>query len=88
MVAGYDVFTPQANGEILEDLYMQKGGFQSERLHFSTTITVLPESGNADWRVHILGPIKLPFQVLYVDPEYKYVLFGEQSRDWGLDLFS
>jgi hypothetical protein len=46
-------------------------------------IQVLPETDNADWRVKPIWPVSLPFKIVYVDPDYRYVLFGEQNRSWG-----
>ena len=42
-----------------------------------------PGTNNAHWRVQVFWPVNLPFLVLYVDPSYRYVLYGEQGRDLG-----
>jgi len=47
------------------------------------SIDVVPGTGNADWRVKPVWPLRLPFQIFYVDPDYRFVLFGEQDRQWG-----
>jgi apolipoprotein D and lipocalin family protein len=44
---------------------------------------VRPGTGNAHWRVQIFWPVNLPFLVLYVDPDYRYAMYGEESRDLG-----
>ncbi len=33
--------------------------------------------------MQLLWPINLPFLVLYTDPSYRYVLFGEENRKLG-----
>jgi apolipoprotein D and lipocalin family protein len=85
LVGSYDVFSPgKRAGAIHEDYYMQRGGFDGKKNHFSgDVIRVLPDSGNADWRVSPVLPVSLPFQIVYVDPAYRFVLFGEQDRKWG-----
>jgi apolipoprotein D and lipocalin family protein len=85
LVGSYDVFSPgQEALHIHEDFYMQRGGFHGVKRHFSGNfIRVLPNSGNADWRVSPIWPLSLPFQIVYVDPDYRFVLFGEQNRKWG-----
>jgi apolipoprotein D and lipocalin family protein len=83
VIAGYDVFTVQSPAVIREDFYMQRSSFSSRRIHATTRITVQPHTGNADWRVHLFGLVSLPFQVFYTDPDYRFVLFGEQDRKWG-----
>ena len=44
---------------------------------------VKPGTNNAHWRVQVLWPINLPFLVLYVDPQYRYVLYGKQGAKMG-----
>ena len=83
VIGGYDVFTPESSGDIREDFYMHLHSFENERKHFTVRITVQPDTGNADWRVHLMPFVSLPFQVIYTDPNYEFVLFGEQDREWG-----
>ena len=85
LVGSYDVFSPAGpRGRIHEEFYFWKGGFGGKRHHFSgNTITVLPDSGDADWRVQPIWPVSLPFQIVHVDPDYRFLLFGEQNREWG-----
>jgi apolipoprotein D and lipocalin family protein len=82
IVGGLDVLKP--DGLVIhEDLYIQRGGFDARKQHLQAKIFVLPHSGNADWRVQPFWPLRLPFQIYYVDPEYRYALFGQQNRNWG-----
>lgn len=83
IVGPHDFFTLRSRRVIREDFYMQRGGFDKEKHHFTTRITVRRNTGDADWRVHILGIVSVPFQVLYVTPDYRFILFGEQNRRWG-----
>jgi apolipoprotein D and lipocalin family protein len=82
IVAPHDVYTVRPKGDIREDFYSRRGGFSGSIKHAHTTISIRPNTGAADWRVHI-GPLALPFQVLWVDPDYRFVLFGEQNRKLG-----
>jgi apolipoprotein D and lipocalin family protein len=83
MVRPYDVYFRRPDGDIGEVFYMQKGGFSAPRRRFEVHDWVVPGTGDARWRVQVFWPVNLPFLVLYVDPNYRYVLFGEQSRDLG-----
>jgi apolipoprotein D and lipocalin family protein len=83
MVEGYDVFSAGTQGQIQEDFFMRSGGFDRERKHYVVDIKILADGSNADWRVHPIWPFSLPFQIYYVDPQYQFVLFGEQNRKWG-----
>jgi apolipoprotein D and lipocalin family protein len=83
MVEPYDVYSPRPDGDIREDFYMRKGGFDAPRKHFVVHDWVRPGTHNAHWRVQVFWPVNLPFLVLYVDPDYRYVLYGEEGRDLG-----
>jgi len=83
LVAPYDVYTRRPDGDIREDFYVRRGGFDAPLKHFTVHDWVRPGTRNAHWRVQIVWPINLPFLVLYADPEYRYVLFGEDGRDLG-----
>lgn len=84
VVESFDVLSAGPRpGVIREDFYMRRGGFGAKRNHLVSRIEVEPGSGNADWRVAPFWPIRLPFQIVYADPDYRFVLFGEQNRKWG-----
>ncbi len=83
VVDSYDHFAPGKNGGIREDFYCRRGGFDEKKNHYVVAIDVLPGTNNADWRVKPIWPLRLPFQIFYVDPDYRFVLFGEQNRKWG-----
>jgi len=83
MVAPYDVYSKRPDGDIREDFYVRTGGFDAPLRHFVVHDWVVPGTGNAHWRVQIVWPLNLPFLVLYTDPDYRYVLFGEQNRQFG-----
>jgi apolipoprotein D and lipocalin family protein len=57
MVAPYDVYSLRPDGDIGEDFYVQFGGFDAKRKHFSVRDHVLPKSNGASWRVQIMYPI-------------------------------
>jgi apolipoprotein D and lipocalin family protein len=83
IVAPYDVYSKRPDGDIREDFYFQSGSFEAPQKHFTVHDWVLPGTNDAHWRVQVLWPINLPFLVLYVDPQYRYVLFGENDRQLG-----
>jgi apolipoprotein D and lipocalin family protein len=83
LVNPYDVYSPRPDGDIKEEFYLQRGSFAAARTRHEVHDRVQPNSGNARWRVQIFWPLNLPFLVLYVDPQYRYALFGEDSRNLG-----
>jgi apolipoprotein D and lipocalin family protein len=83
MVAPYDLYAPDPRGGIHEDFYVQRGRFSAPRKHFTVRDFVAPGTGDAHWQVQVFWPLKLPFLLLYVDPQYRYILWGEDSRKLG-----
>ncbi len=83
MVAPYDVYSRRADGDIREDFYVRRHSFTAPLQHFTVHDWVRPGTHDAYWRVQIFWPINFPFLVLYTDPAYRYVLFGERSRTLG-----
>ena len=79
MVAPYDVYSPRPDGDIREDFYIRKGSFSAPTKHLVARNSVKPGTNNAFWRA--IWPLNLPFPIVYVDPDYRYVLYGEQGRD-------
>jgi apolipoprotein D and lipocalin family protein len=83
MVTPYDVYSKAPDGAIHEDFYVRRGSFDAPRKHFVVKDFVKPGTNNAHWLVQIVWPVKLPFLVLYTDPDYRYVMFGEDNRKLG-----
>lgn len=83
LVTPYDVYSRRPDGDIREDFYCRRGSFQAPLKHFVVHDWVVPDTNNAAWRVQIFWPVNLPFLVLYTDPQYRFVLFGEQNRKLG-----
>jgi apolipoprotein D and lipocalin family protein len=83
LVGPYDVYSKRPDGDIREDFYARRGGFDAPQKHFVVHDWVRPGTHNAHWRVQIIWPVNLPFLVLCTDPSYRYVLFGEENRKLG-----
>ena len=83
MVELYDEYSARPDGDIREDFYFRKGSFSAERKHYTVHDWVREGTNNAHWRVQIFWPINLPFLIHYVDPDYRYVLYGENNRSLG-----
>jgi apolipoprotein D and lipocalin family protein len=83
IVAPYDVYSKRPDGDLQEDFTFRPGGFAAPLKHFTVRDWVLPNTNNAHWRVQVFWPLDLPFLVLWVDPEYRYVIFGEDDRKLG-----
>jgi apolipoprotein D and lipocalin family protein len=82
-VQPYDVYSERSDGDIREDFYVRFGSFDAPCKHYTVHDWVLPGTENAAWRVQPLWPLQLPFLVGYVDPQYRFVIFGEDNRKLG-----
>lgn len=83
MVAPYDELAPRPDKDIREDFYVRQGSFAAPRKHFTVHDWIVPGSGNATWRVQVFWPLRLPFLMVYADPSYRYLLWGEENRRLG-----
>jgi apolipoprotein D and lipocalin family protein len=83
MVAPFDVYSQRTDGDMQENFYLRRGGFDAKVRHYTVRDSIVPGSNNARWRVHLFWPISVPFLVLYTDPAYRYVMFGENDRSLG-----
>ena len=83
LVGLYDVYSRRPDGDIQEDFYTRENNFDAPVKHYTVHDWVVPGTNNASWRVQIFWPLNFPFLVLYVDPDYRYVLFGYPDRSLG-----
>jgi apolipoprotein D and lipocalin family protein len=83
IVAPRDAYSERPDGDIQEDFTFKPGSFSAPEKHFTVHDWVLPNTGNRHWRVQVFWPINLPFLVLWVDKDYRYVIFGEDDRKLG-----
>ena len=68
---------------IRDEFFGRKKSFDAELSHYEFVDTVVPDSGNAHWRVRLFWPIYVSQLTLYVDPDYQYTLVGLDSRNYG-----
>lgn len=83
IVAPYDVYSKRPDGDLQEDFTFRAGSFAATPKHFSVHDWIIPNTNNTHWRVQVFWPLDLPFLVLWVDPQYRYVIFGEEDRKLG-----
>jgi apolipoprotein D and lipocalin family protein len=82
-VAGQSEWRLRPDGQI-DDAYIgRKGGFDQPETRRTFVDSVVPNTGNAHWHVHLLGPLYASQLTLYVDPEYRYTLVGYPGKGLG-----
>ena len=78
-----DVYSRRPDGDIQEDFTFRPGNFSAPPKHYTVHDWVVPGTGNSHWRVQIVLADPPPFHVLWVDPDGRYILFGEEDRKLG-----
>ncbi|MET0378791.1 MAG: lipocalin family protein [Spongiibacteraceae bacterium] len=68
---------------IRDEFFGRKKSFDTEFSRHEFVDRVVPDSGNAHWRVRLFWPIYVSQLTLYVDPDYQYTLVGLDSKNYG-----
>ena len=68
----------------IDDAYIgRKGGFDEPETRREFVDSVVPDTGNAKWRVRLFWPIYVTQLTLYVDPMYQYTILGYPDKSLG-----
>ena len=71
------------DGRIADAYIGRKGDFDAPETRREFVDTVVPDTGNAHWRVRIFWPISVSQLTLYVDPMYQYTVLGYPDKSLG-----
>ena len=82
-VASQSEWTLRDDGKIADAYIGRKGGFDAPETRREFVDTVLPDTGNAHWRVRLFWPISVSQLTLYVDPMYQYTILGYPDKSLG-----
>lgn len=78
-----DTYRPRPDGKMDNIFSYKKGSFDAPVKTMSGVAWVVDKKSNAEWRVQFLWPIALPYYVIYLDPDYRFMAVGHPSRDYG-----
>lgn len=82
-VGAYVEYRRRDDGDI-DDLYFyHPRNFDTPLEEKKGRAYVVAGSGGTQWRVTFLWPIYVDYQVLYVDPDYRYALVGYPDKSLG-----
>lgn len=82
-VAGQSEWTLRPDGKIADAYIGRKNNFDAPETRREFVDTVVPDTGNAHWRVRIFWPISVSQLTLYVDPMYQYTVLGYPDKSLG-----
>lgn len=80
-VGAYFEYSPREDGHINDRYFSQEKDFDHPLEEKQGIATVVDTQSNAAWKVHFDWSRDLDCRILYVDPEYRYAVAGNPSRD-------
>lgn len=79
-LAAADVYALRPDGKI-ENTYVYRKRFDGEEKQMRGVATVVPGSGNAQWKIAFFGGlVRADYLVLEIAPDYSWALIGQPSR--------
>jgi len=70
------------NGKIANTFIFRKKLFTAPEKQWHATATVVNTTTNAEWRVQFFWPVKLPYLVIDLDPDYRWAVVGHPTRHY------
>lgn len=70
------------DGTIATTFTYRAGGFDGDVRTLKSRGYVLDRQSNAVWGVQFIWPIKADYRIVYLSPDYRYVIVGRQKRDY------
>jgi len=77
-----ETYERQPDGSILTTFHFHRGGFDGPLKTIHSTATVVPDSGNAQWTVHLFWLLRLQYIVGWLAPDYSRVIVARDARDY------
>ncbi len=79
-VAGRDEYAPLPDGRIAVR-YVYRTGFHSPVRSVDAIATVIPDTGNRDWRLHFMRVVRATQRIVEVAPDDSWALVISPDRD-------
>jgi apolipoprotein D and lipocalin family protein len=78
-----DTYRLRDDGKIDNIFTFRKGSFEGPEKVMNGIAWVVDKKSNAEWKVQFLWPLALPFYVIHLDPDYRFMAVGHPSREYG-----
>jgi apolipoprotein D and lipocalin family protein len=82
---GYDqveTYHRETDGDIDTRFSFHDGGFDGPLKKIHSTATVVPGTGNAEWKVHLFWVLRAQYIVGWLAPDYSRVIVARDARDY------
>ena len=70
------------DGTIATTFSYRDGGFDGEQKRHHFRGFVVPETGNAEWKMQLIWPFKAEYLIAYLDDDYSKVVIARTKRDY------
>lgn len=81
-VATRDEYALRDDGRI-ENVFVYRKSFDAPEKRIRALARVVPDSGNAQWKIRFFGVFTTDYLILDVDPDYRWALIGHPSRKYA-----
>lgn len=72
----------EKDGTIATTFSYREGGFDGEQKRHHFRGFVVPESGNAEWKMQLIWPFKAEYLIAYLDDDYSKTIIARNKRDY------
>ncbi|MGN6112694.1 MAG: lipocalin family protein [Luteimonas sp.] len=76
-----ETYRLQRDGTICTSFRFRPDGFDAPVKQIRSVASVVDGSGGGEWRVHLLGVLRLQYLVAWVSPDYSQVIVARDKRD-------
>lgn len=77
-----ETYRRERNGDIYTSFRFRDGGFDGPLKDIHSTATVVPGSGDAEWKVHFFRVLREQYIVGWLAPDYSRVIVARDARDY------
>jgi apolipoprotein D and lipocalin family protein len=79
-VGTLDRYALRPDGKIQNDYLFRKGSLTAPLQQWRGVATVHNKQTNAEWRVQFVWPLKVPYLIIDLDPNYQWSVIGYPKR--------
>lgn len=72
----------EKDGTIATTFSYRDGGFDGEQKRHEFRGFVVPDSGNAEWKMQLIWPFKAEYLIAYLDDDYSKTIIARNKRDY------
>jgi apolipoprotein D and lipocalin family protein len=82
-VGPYVEYAQRVDHRIEQTYYFHQADFDAPLSKKQDVASIVDIKSNAIWSTHLSEPLFSDVRILYVDPEYRYTVIGQPSRDYA-----